>query len=153
MAQRSLFGGDGGSLGGRPRSQETELDITPMIDVVFLLLIFFMVTSTMQSETALNVPAARHGEGVPSEACTEIIVLAPASPAEGPKVRLGEVNGPEGSLEDVKAFVEEGVRSGRTDVVIKADRDVPHGFVQRVLKIVAEIEGVQFSIGVQDEKS
>lgn len=43
---------------------DDDLDITPMIDVTFLLLIFFMVTSTMQSPSSLHVPPAKHGAGV-----------------------------------------------------------------------------------------
>mgnify|MGYP003325625382 CR=1 FL=1 len=33
----------------RKKLEDAEMDITPMIDVTFLLLIFFMVTSTMQA--------------------------------------------------------------------------------------------------------
>ncbi|NOX55869.1 MAG: biopolymer transporter ExbD [Planctomycetes bacterium] len=124
-----------------------------MIDVTFLLLIFFMVASTMQAQTELNVPAAKHGEGVPADACTEIIVLAPRSASETPRILLGDLKGPEGTVDDVRGFVEEGLREGKTEVVVKADRDVPSGFVQRVLKAISEVEGVQFSIGVQDEQS
>lgn len=40
----------------RPRSRdELELNITPLIDVVFLLLIFFMVSTTFQKESQLKV--------------------------------------------------------------------------------------------------
>ena len=50
-----------GSLGGnagikKKKNEDADLDITPMIDVVFLLLIFFMVTSTMDDQKAANVP-------------------------------------------------------------------------------------------------
>jgi len=40
-----------------PKSEEDSVDLTPMIDVVFLLLIFFMVTMRIvQEETELIVP-------------------------------------------------------------------------------------------------
>lgn len=40
----------------RPRRTEApRVDITPLIDVVFLLLIFFMVSTTFDKKTALNV--------------------------------------------------------------------------------------------------
>ena len=35
---------------------DTEIDITPMIDVTFQLLIFFMVTSTMQGNPPAEIP-------------------------------------------------------------------------------------------------
>ena len=42
-------------LGGRSLA-ETELDMTPMVDVTFLLLIFFMVTAAFSMQKALQVP-------------------------------------------------------------------------------------------------
>ena len=36
-------------------SEEVNLDITPLIDVVFLLLIFFMVSTTFDHESELNI--------------------------------------------------------------------------------------------------
>ena len=36
-------------------SEELELNLTPLIDVVFLLLIFFMVTTTFDRETQLKI--------------------------------------------------------------------------------------------------
>jgi len=37
------------------KSDEIELNLTPLIDVVFLLLIFFMVTTTFDRETQLKI--------------------------------------------------------------------------------------------------
>ena len=39
---------------------EEDLDITPMIDMTFLLLIFFMVTSTMKPDEVLDIPRSVH---------------------------------------------------------------------------------------------
>ncbi len=36
-------------------TEEIDLNLTPLIDVVFLLLIFFMVSTTFQKESELNV--------------------------------------------------------------------------------------------------
>ena len=35
--------------------EELNLDITPLIDVVFLLLIFFMVSTTFKHESEINI--------------------------------------------------------------------------------------------------
>jgi biopolymer transport protein ExbD len=45
-------------------SQDDEIDMTPMIDVVFQLLIFFMVTSTFALQKALPIPTPEASEGV-----------------------------------------------------------------------------------------
>ena len=48
---------------------EVTLELVPLIDVVFLLLIFFMVTTTFVSETKidLTLPEAASGEDIDSE--------------------------------------------------------------------------------------
>ncbi len=58
----------------------------------------------------------------------------------------------ESTLDDVRPFVEAGLRKGHSLVVIKADRKVPCGLVQKVAKAATSVEGVQFSLGVQDKK-
>lgn len=52
----------------RNKRPPLEITLTPMIDVVFLLLIFFMVTTTFTRETGLNInlPEAK-GDEVPDE--------------------------------------------------------------------------------------
>lgn len=60
----------------RPRRPDATIELTPLIDVVFLLLIFFMVTSTAVRETVLSVllPEA-HGESMRStDKVLEIVV-------------------------------------------------------------------------------
>ena len=147
---KALFGDvDGGASAQRARRTEADLDITPMIDVTFLLLIFFMVTSTMQSEQDLDVPVAKHGVGIDTKAATVIIVRA-AEPT--PSIFLGEEEKQPAGLEDVTGYVEAGLRGDRIDVIVKADRDVPHGFVQEVAKKAAAVEGIRFSIGVRDKE-
>lgn len=38
-----------------PETDETAIELTPLIDVVFLLLIFFMISTTFTKETALRI--------------------------------------------------------------------------------------------------
>lgn len=56
----------GGSQG--PVEEESSIDITPMLDVVFILLIFFIVTATFIKEPGLQVerPGANTSELKPS---------------------------------------------------------------------------------------
>lgn len=50
----------------RNRKVSMELNIAPLIDVVFLLLIFFMVTSTFVRERALELSLPRSESGTPA---------------------------------------------------------------------------------------
>lgn len=129
---------------------EADLDITPMIDVTFLLLIFFMVSSTMNPARELDLPPADYGTGVPDAAVAVITINLP----EGgrPTLELGEGSGTTAELDDVPAYVEAQARDHRTEVVIKADRDVPHGFVQKVARQVLSVDGMKFSYAVRDRQ-
>ncbi|MEW4451473.1 biopolymer transporter ExbD [Bremerella sp. JC817] len=49
--------------------QDGELDLTPMVDVTFLLLIFFMVTASFQMQKSMEVPAPK--DNAPSAAAQE----------------------------------------------------------------------------------
>lgn len=55
---------DGPALPRRRLTEDSELDMTPMIDCVFLLLIFFTVTSRPDQATSVELPPARYGKGV-----------------------------------------------------------------------------------------
>jgi biopolymer transport protein ExbD len=50
----------------RQRSEEVGINLTPLIDVVFLLLIFFMVSTTFTRETQLSIDLPE-AEGQPRE--------------------------------------------------------------------------------------
>lgn len=148
MAKRSMSG-DG--LSKKKSNDEADLDITPMIDVTFLLLIFFMVASKMDPQKTANVPPARHGIGADGRGSTFVTVLADAGGGPG-RVILGD--GPDGdeamNLELVKSYVQNGLQEGKETCIIKADRDVAEGRVQDVLKALGEIEGLKFAVGVKD---
>ena len=51
-----------------------ELQMTPMIDIVFLLLIFFLVASKMDESASVTLPEARHGTEVTSNDALVILV-------------------------------------------------------------------------------
>ena len=47
---------------GRTKPDFEEMDLTPMVDVTFLLLIFFMITAAFQLQKKIDVPPARTDE-------------------------------------------------------------------------------------------
>ena len=138
--------------GGKKRGEsDMDLDITPMIDVTFLLLIFFMVSSTMQATPDLDIPPAKHGVGLETVNAMVLIVQSPKSEGEDSVIILE--NGNEATLEEVTAEVQRQKDSNITQVIIKADGKVPTRFVQQVMNAIIAVEGVGFHIGVRDKKS
>jgi len=45
-------------IAGRRKTDEGGIDLTPMLDVVFILLIFFVVTATFLSETSISAASS-----------------------------------------------------------------------------------------------
>jgi biopolymer transport protein ExbD len=52
-------------VSGKRKSDETNIDLTPMLDVVFILLIFFVVTATFLSETAIQAASSESNDNPP----------------------------------------------------------------------------------------
>ena len=56
-----------------------EFDITPMIDVVLLLLIFFMVSARMAPQNTVKLPAAKNGDMAAMHDAVVLVVRAGSS--------------------------------------------------------------------------
>ncbi len=142
-------GNPDGSFKKKRTGEDDDIDITPMIDCVFLLLIFFMVTSTMQGSKSITLPTARHGAGVSAQ---DACIVSVFNDEEGPGLYLSDSernNGPV-DLAAVGPYVKE---SGKLVLIIKADRDVPSGFIEEVARAAAEtVEDLTFYVGITDKK-
>lgn len=66
----------------RKRSEDADLDITPMIDITFLLLAFFVMVSKMDPQLAVKLPEAKFGSSVPEKNCVVLVVVAGDTPEE-----------------------------------------------------------------------
>lgn len=133
--------------------EETEMDITPMIDVTFLLLIFFILTNNASKTTAVELPKARHDIPVNSK---ESVVLTIFKSEGDPQVYLSngkKENGP-ASLADVTNYVREGVMREKRNVIILSDTEVPSGFVEEVALAASEAseEELRYFTGVLVKK-
>ena len=121
------------SLGEEARKAEIEL--TPLIDAVFLLLIFFMTTTVFVRATQLRIelPEATYYDRLEPEKKLNLRVSA-----EGEI----ELNGKLTSMGELRTWLErEKVRTGSSTLIITADADTPHGFVIDAME-VAVMAGV-----------
>jgi biopolymer transport protein ExbD len=127
------------------------MDITPMIDVTFLLLIFFMVASTMQGTPDLDIPPAEHSVGVDSAGAAVVTILAPKTSSDMARIVLGDGEGVEGDMADVRRYVEDSVRGGKKRIVLKAEGDVAHGLVDEAAQTIKSVDGTELYMGVGDK--
>lgn len=111
----------------KARREQVTPDITPLIDCVFLLLIFFMLSTTfvVSPGIRINLPQAT-AEPVRHERQELRIKVDPAG-----ALFLGDQRA---SPEDLEARFRDTARADRDAlVVIEADEDTPHRFVVDVM--------------------
>lgn len=58
-------------ISGKKTEDDAKIDLTPMLDVVFILLIFFVVTATFLSETAISAASSDNNQNEPPPQDTE----------------------------------------------------------------------------------
>lgn len=130
---------------------EDELDLTPLIDVAFLLQIFFMLTSTIAMSGSIVMPEAKNGI---APNLTKGITMTIYQTAAGPELYLADGKGKKGvaQLADVPAYVQEEVGKGNNIILIKADTAVASGFVEDVARSASQVEGIErYFVGVIDK--
>jgi biopolymer transport protein ExbD len=120
------------------------INITSLIDVLFLLLIFFMVTSTFleQPGMKLELPSAKSSE----VARVEKLVLYIGTDGT---IVFGDRIVPLDSLETVMTSSLE--LAEEKTLVLKADRMVPHGTVVSVMDIAKRVGLKKLVVGTTIE--
>lgn len=119
---------------------EDELDITPMIDITFLLLIFFVVASKMDPTQTGRTPKATHGLSVSAKDSAVLFMSA----GSGEKAIIKNLDGAEFSsdeetqISEIVEYVTEELDRGKQQVMILGDEDVRVGEVTRVQTIIGD---------------
>lgn len=139
----------------RAPSNDDELDITPMIDITFLLLIFFLVSSKMNAEQAVDLPKARHGGVVAAKESVVILVKR----GSGDQAEVQKADGSPFSQDteqqnaEIAEYVANGLDAGKKHVIIRAEGAVRHGEIGRVSEAISESleEGELINIAVMEQ--
>ena len=120
------------------------ISITSLIDVMFLLLIFFMVTSTFleQAGMKLDLPSARSAE---TTVTRRLVLFIGADNS----LILGDRPVSIDSLEAVMA--EAAASSEDGTLVLNADKTVQHGMVIKVMDIAKRAGMKRLVVGTKDE--
>ena len=127
----------------RAPSEELELNLTPLIDVVFLLLIFFMVSTTFQkeSEISLQLPKATDTEISTPEERIEIVINAAGRYFIDD---LEVVNTDVASLQNALFKVSNGKRD--IPITLRADAQVPHQAVVTAMDAAGQLGMLKITI-------
>ena len=137
----------------RPRKpDESEMDITPMIDITFLLLIFFLVASKMDTPAPVALPAAKNGTAVGIK--NSILVTIKEGENDEAKIYKG-TSGDETRLlkssdlaeqeAEIVAYIVAQLADNidKIAVLVTAEKGVKHRDVGRVAKAVGKVSGIE----------
>ena len=135
-------------FGSRRSLEDPELNLTPLIDVVFCLIIFFVVTTTFDDRSALNIqlPTA-----TPSEALPVGEPLQMQIDAEGRYFIAGnEVLRRDGSA--LREALEQIAGDDRErSVILRADARTPHQAVVTAMDALGAVGFTKLSIATVPE--
>lgn len=137
------------------RHDDAEFDITAMIDLVFMMNIYFLVTFIGAALGEITLPAANHTAALDAEVATIITVLA-GRDAGSVVVHLGDgttgkpIYDAEDQTAQIAAAVEAGAAQGKTAVLIKAEKAIRLREINR-LAVAASREGVTLHIAVTEK--
>jgi biopolymer transport protein ExbD len=135
----------------RPRqSEEVGINLTPLIDVVFLMLIFFMVSTTFERHAELQIDLPR-AETAQEEQRREVIELA--IDAQGRYFVNGQelVNTRPETLRAALTQVFEGDMS--LPLIVRADASTPHQSVVTAMDVAARLGIARLSIATTPDRN
>ena len=128
---------------------EVEINLTPLIDVVFLLLIFFMVSTTFTKETHLAIDLPESSAS-PTQIAQEQIEVTINKNGE---YAVNEVNLVNSRLDTLRTAIER-VSGGDNTIplIITADSATPHQAVVRAMDAAGQLGFAQLSITTRNIK-
>lgn len=132
----------------RNSKPKTEINMAPinLIDVVLLLLIFFVTTSTFKKETGVKIerPQAKKVINLSKNSNQNILTITSEN-----KIA---VNKKEVAVEELDGLVQELKTNAKSSLIIISDKKTDVGILIKILDILNGNEYKNYSIAVDKEK-
>jgi biopolymer transport protein ExbD len=155
MESSSFSFGESGSdqlFSRRLDPEPPEFDITAMVDLVFMMNIYFLVTFVTVALGGLSLPTAKHVTALDADTA---VIFTVARTLDGKSITVylsdsqkGEpITEPAQQDKRVQEAVEQGKAAGKTEVLLKAEKKVRLVDLFRVAT-AASIEGVKLHVAV-----
>ena len=122
--------------------EEVEMDMTPMIDVVFLLIIFFMLVTTFSNQIldgGIILPVA--SEAMTDEVGKRLVINVNSDglyTIMGQKLKKEAIKAKVASYAQLKRTTFQGMDISDQKVMIRADQETPYRYIQDLYFILGE---------------
>jgi biopolymer transport protein ExbD len=143
---------DGLLLTRKPLHDDAEFDITAMIDLVFMMNIYFLVTFLTAALGEVDLPTATHVAALDADTA-QIVTLIGSLDGDSVTVHLGDgevgeaITDVDLQTERIRDWVEQGAASGKKAVLIKAEKKVRLRELFRA-STAAAVEGMKLHVAV-----
>jgi biopolymer transport protein ExbD len=130
----------------RKPAEEPRIDLTPMVDVVFLLLIFFMISTTFVESPGISIKLPESSTQTVDREPKEIKIYLS---------REGDIYSRDQkiSLDDFKALLAKHQSDAeQTTVLLLADQDSRHGKVVVLMDLARDAGFVKLAIATEQRK-
>jgi biopolymer transport protein ExbD len=143
------------SVGGGDKHDDAEFDITAMIDLVFMMNIYFLVTFITTAMSDIDLPAANRC--APLDGDTAITFTVESGKEFGTvSVTCSDVESqtpwtePQEQEDEIAKAVQAAAAAGKTAVLIKAERTIRLKEIAR-LSLAARQEGMSLHLAVREK--
>lgn len=128
--------------------EEPKVNLTPLIDVVFLLLIFFMVSTSFEQQTALKIdlPKASQQTALNKDNAIEVVI------DDQGRMYVNQQGLLDSRPTTLTAALANAAGSNRVmPVILRADAQTPHHFVVTTMDVLANMGFSNLSIAAARE--
>ena len=129
---------------GDAREDENAIDLTPMLDVVVIMLIFFIVTATFVKEAGVDVERPLASTAERQDLANILIAITPEDDVW--------IDGNRVDVRDMSTLIKRlHAENPQGSVVIQADRDSTHKTLKQVMDAVQKAGVGQVAVAAENE--
>ena len=126
---------------GRRRGLITDINVTPLVDIMLVLLIIFMLTAHLIARQVIEVQLPKAAQASDVNPTTLAVTLT----REGRMYLNGVQTAPDALRAAIQASV---AKDAKTQVIVAGDKNVSHGRVVWVLDLVKSLGVTSFAIQI-----
>jgi biopolymer transport protein ExbD len=142
-------------LGAMDEMEEMEFQLAPMIDVIFMLLVFFIICAKItrgKELSGIQVPYAKSSSARPDEGGVKRVIIDVQSDPQNmgrPKITINTL---EHTLEELPAFLQKQIKL-EAQFTLRADQEIQYRYVKQVMEACSKAGVVKLSFATIREQS
>lgn len=137
-----------GKAGGNDDDVISDINVTPLVDIMLCLLVIFMVTTSYVVADSLKVDLPEASTGESTEPSTVMVTYTVDDESGARKLYL---NGEETDEPKLRAHIQQEIAAGKKDLqaVIAAHKKASHGEVIHLIDLVKQEGITKFALNIE----